>query len=300
MLAQKHGEHIFLTLHEARTLENQGLVEIIESINTDSIVDTSYLTKENYVGAGNKILWVQDTHGLVGGAELTNAFTVEIGNNLGFDIVGVCNIGKFEKLVDECELIIVNNIIGNLGLADAIIKSGKKYVLFSHDYRKIPNELAKNTKLIMCLSPAHALFMQKNYGTLNIMALPLCIKTSLFKPVERKNENVLFVPVPLKQKDLDKINPFDYACDKIVFGGDMCYIDTINYMQQVKHVYHCPECNETGGRVLLEAILAGATVHTNDTCGHTSWEFWNNKEQLLPALNAAPYLFWKEVEKCLV
>jgi hypothetical protein len=60
---------------------------------------------------------------------------------------------------------------------------------------------------------------------------------------------------------------------------------------------HLPLAFESECRAVMEAVLSGCKIHTNDNVGITSLDNWNNPEVLGQMIDNAGKLFWELVQQ---
>jgi hypothetical protein len=298
------------------------------------IDDAQYLTAKSFKGIQGKtirVAWVQDYH-KDGGAELSNFIVTRTGTMLGFEIAGVTPANLNEDILKNCDVVVLNNCFEfsdqQFNRILKFVYDGTKPVIkYEHDHREINlrkpigERIFKATKLNIFISPGQMENHVKVFGDEIIpksICLPLAIDTDFFKVLsnEQRKKGAVLVPSFAKCRD----NTYDYIIKHpeytytILGSGDfpnnpnvICIPDTtISEMPGVynRHelVLHLPQKVGGGERVIFEAVLCGCKVITNENALHTTWKNqwdWEDKPMLEFKLRMAPFLFWKEVEKCL-
>lgn len=335
------GDTINLQVDKARRLQGQGKVEILdpvdENIKTEvktyktkvlTANDNSYLTKKHYSNKKKyKIAWVQD-YSKDGGAEISNKFVVNIGETLGYDIVGITPAHINVKIIEQSDLIVINNFFEfPQDKAEIILRylyeKRKPYIKYDHDHREMKRrqfsrQLFALSKLNVFLSPLHkekTLNVVGKYIENKSIVLPLAIDTKLFtKTKKNKHEkNTVLVPTFKKcgmniveyiKKNPDKkytiidqpnINIDSKAKIEIVKKSSL--LDMVNLYQSHEYMLHLPISFWAGERIYFEALLCGCKPMVNDNVGHYSWNI--KTINLKKWLYEAPYKFWSHVESLL-
>jgi len=259
---------------------------------------------------------------------------VNAGEELGFDIVGVTP-GLFNReILRQSDVIILNNCFQFQpeqfrDIQYELYENLKPYVKYEHDYRELKRQnisrpLFERSILNVFISPAHAKRMceglnleQSDSRPPITRSLPLAIDLHMFneQPVGRDPKKVL-VPVFHKGNSemADYINHHPEYSYIILGQVDVHLEGKIEHKafastdempglySQCGKVLHLPHTHWAGDRVLFEAVLCGCEVITNEHAGRSSWAAvfdWTDEAKLRTQLEVAPYLFWRDVEKCL-
>ena len=69
----------------------------------------------------------------------------------------------------------------------------------------------------------------------------------------------------------------------------------LEYMSRAKHFVLLPQGFDSEPRSIVEAVLSGCQVHTNDMAGITSIKNWDNPDVLAKLVSEAKELFWDNV-----
>jgi hypothetical protein len=68
--------------------------------------------------------------------------------------------------------------------------------------------------------------------------------------------------------------------------------DVLEFMSRAEAFVHLPLCFESEGRAVMEAVLSGCRVQTNQNVGITSVEGWHDKSYLRELIDLAGEQFW--------
>lgn len=328
------GGHINLELNKARRLHNQGKVKILDKdIDCRQKTMVSYSNKvlmadaDDYLNKGNfsnkkkiKIGWIQD-FSKNGGAELSNKHLVSIGNDLGFDIVGITPVNFRNEILYSSDLLIMNNFfefpIEKVNkVMDAIYEKRIPYIKYDHDHREMrrphfSRQLFSMSKLNVFISPLHkkkTIEMVGNQIDGHSICLPLSIDTEAYQQIEKIKRQKDSVIVPCYRKCKDNILKFikENKNKQYFIIGDIDYkfngenVKTSHLLppeklpalySEYENMLHLPISFWAGERIYFEALLCGCKPITNENVGHTSWDFKNIKTEL----NKAPFTFWKKI-----
>jgi hypothetical protein len=308
---------MFLMEHDARSMEIAGDIEPLVSLlsNNGQSKDSEYLKRAAFqINGGIRVAWVQDFVKPNGGAEITNYYTVHIGENIGFDIVGFCNSNRDRSIIDTADIVIINNLRSNEEMrkqvSDLVIDTGKPFIRFDHDYFEDDPQLYRKSKLNIFLSPdhkAHYVAMCGKEIEEKSKCLPLAIDSNRYKAIDtiERKKNSVFIPNYGKcDVQAQRFKAENRQC-KYTFGNNFnaqnyTYHDMPRLYNEHEIVFHKPAKKWAGERVLFEAVLCGCKVIADENSGHTSWDFdWQNRSVLKEKVDAAPFEFWKLVESVL-
>jgi len=313
------GDSCFLPVPKARMLEALGTVKIIDKIETKTrvIEDDDYLFRYKFSKRKmTRVAWVQN-YSYNGGAEISNFSAIRVGQNLGFDIVGL-NIDEFKscEIMSKADVIIVNNLHSpNRGeVLDYLARTTVPWIKYDHDCGEVEKFLYTDSKKNVFISPRH----KKHYIDYcgkeiepKSVCLPLAfnvdmwqnsvngrIKDSVFVPNYEKSRTNLLPYIkehPEKQYFIaGNIQPIGNT----ISLGEIPYQSMPELYRKYETVFHSPSRLCAGERVLFEAVLCGCKVITDDLAGHTSWDFdWRDERVLRPILKRSVYQFWREVER---
>jgi hypothetical protein len=321
------GDKARLEISVARRLQQNGYVRIIDprlTVQEKEYDEKFYLVKEKFETgkALHKIAWVQD-YSMIGGAELSNFQVIKIGTNCGFDIVGVTPQNFNERILQECDLIILNNFFEfRTEQYNTILKylfeNKKPYIKYEHDHRELnrintAKRIFSGARICIFISPLH----KENHcraleiSSINTICLPLAINTEKFCRDEKiQKEDTIFIPA-FNKCQVNALQFINQNRDKkfiIVGHSDLVTIKhekfiSLDYSKmplfynRVKTVYHCPLKREGGSRIYFEAALCGCDLVVNENVLHASWGFdIKNSANLKNALDRAIFDFWQVIE----
>jgi hypothetical protein len=71
--------------------------------------------------------------------------------------------------------------------------------------------------------------------------------------------------------------------------------EVLEAMSRAKHFVFLPQGFDAEPRSVVEAVLSGCKVHTNDLTGITSIPNWDDPKVLSKLVSNAKELFWKTV-----
>jgi len=331
-MSKKYGR-ITLPLHKALQLETEGKVKIINKNDNILKVISDYNKKtndtvlKNRIDSKKKVAWVQD-NSKTGGAEISNAYLRELGNQLGF-YIELITPQKFDySFLLTCDIVIINNFYEFENeqyqkIYKVIYELRKPYIKYDHDHREVKRphlsrQLFTLSKKNIFFSPAHEKLFYSSLGEhikQHSIRLPVAIDINKYvnKNLQREKDSVL---VPCLRKCLNNFK-FYYEQNKnkkytVILDGisniyrgekEIKYLTRVNQDMMIdlynahEIVYHCPDTFWAGERVIFESVLCGCQYISNDNAGHTSWNF--NTDSIKVILSKANYDFWKVVEKCL-
>lgn len=327
---------------KALEMEQRGLISIrvpseseraktakrsIAAHQADSEKTDNYLLKDRFASRARgleRVAYIQDNSKL-GGAEISNIRVVDVGQQCGYDIVGVtparCNL----NIIEECDVAIVNNFFEFQpdqlrAILRMLIERGIPYVKYDHDYREmrrttLAQVIFGHASMAAFISPRHAKIIQGHLHSERLrdisVTLPLAINPDEYRDtgVHRRPGSVL---VPTWRKGKENMaryileNPkneytFIGQCDRSFSGVSVSSVPARGpekmaaLYNEYESVLHQPDTEWAGERVYFEALLCGCKFIGNEHVGHLSWA--DNSRELLAA---APYKFWREVEtRCL-
>jgi len=333
---------IHLELGKARRLQAAGKLEIIDPVE-DSISHTvktyqtkvmtaqafGYLARDSYATKKkNKIAWVQDYSKPHGGAEQSNSHVVSVGENLGFDIIGITPSNFNIKILKTADMIIINNFMEFPvekfnNILSVLYEDRIPYIKYDHDLRElkrvnISKQLFSLSVKNIFISPKHLDKFAEGLGEQireHSVCLPLSINTNLFKQLKdvKRLHNTVLVPASKKdgvnierymelnpKKEYFFIDQPKLQVPKMVKHEIIPFCD-LDKMPEIYNTYeemlHLPFSFWAGERLYFEALLCGCKPIVNDNVGHTSWDI--NPRKLKKTLEKAPYKFWKEVESSI-
>jgi hypothetical protein len=82
---------------------------------------------------------------------------------------------------------------------------------------------------------------------------------------------------------------------KLIMMHDKPRAEVLETMSRAKHFVFLPNGFDAEPRVVIEAVLSGCQVHTNELAGITSVPNWRDPEVLSDLVNKSKELFWSTV-----
>lgn len=272
-----------------------------------------------------RVAWVQDNSRPHGGAETSNRCVVAAGERLGFDIVGITPENFHLRVLEECDVVIVNNFFQFKPeqvrvVLHTIWDNRKPYVKYEHDSRELgragfAKRLFNESILNVFLSPHHYNNHRTHLGCDGV-ALPLAIDVDMFRPVpntKRDMRKALIVGGWRKGgktagslgKYIQQRQELNYVSVGFEFPRTTCIPHVT--LKEMPALYssagwliHLPDIVCAGERVFFEAALCGCQVVANNNVGHLSWRWdLSDVEGLRTWLRQAPYDFWKAVHSAV-
>lgn len=316
-LRKRVGDHIQLALPKAQRLEKEGKVKIGDSpdevkteINTSPVPTAQPRFKQNM----KRVAWVQDLS-KIGGAELSNRHVVDIGENLGYEIILITPSTFNPDIIQAADITILNNIFEfTKPQLDQIywklFEEKKPFIKYDHDMRELRRLhktrcLFERSRVNIFISIAHLREYEKEH--INGIAIPLAIDTDFWKLDSTIiKENRIHTVIPTYHKGIENHNKYirEHPEESFIVIGRIAPNKASNVkflpkqsqegmrgiFAQAKKVVHLPDRLWAGERVVLEAMLMGCDVVMNDNVGHKSWGSIDRS-----SLTNAPYKFWQAV-----
>jgi hypothetical protein len=314
------GDTCLLPFAKARVMQAMGAVKILGDPAEQGIPkqpDDEYLYRTKFSKRpGTRVAWMQN-FSKNGGAEISNYNCIAIGRDIGFDVVGVVtNTLQSFNVCKEADVIVVNNLhSGNREtILDYLARTTIPWVKYEHDLQEEAFDLFQRSSLNVFISPMQRDFYDKKCGGAlsRSVCLPLAIIPERWKyQADSRVPNTIFVPTYSKCRETigdyirenqdkkfiiaDNVKPPFKNTENI---GRLDYREMQEAYHKYETVYHCPDKEWAGDRVIFEAVLSGCKIITNKNAGHTSWDFnWKQNDELRKRLHSAIYDFWHEVER---
>jgi hypothetical protein len=323
-LRARHGDYMHLPYADARSMHASGHVRIVDPDLklTREIKETDYLYRKSWSRRRmTRVAWCQN-YEKNGGAEISNFNAIQVGSQLGFDVVGwqVGGDNSGFELLQSADVVIVNNLhyveTEKNALLQWLYSSGKPFVKYDHDCYGDDQEIYKKAKLNVFISPKHAEYYYNFCGkeiSEKSIILPLAFNVDHWKCDGPHEHGTVFIPSYGKCRngaiEFVQDNPqlrYFVAGDVVPAGSNVTKLGKINYTDMAAEypkyetVYHCPNEKCAGERIIFEAVMSGCKVITSENAFHTSWGFdWRDQKVLRPILKKAVYEFWAAVEKVL-
>jgi len=341
------GDFAFYDEAKAQELSSLGLVEVPSEAGGES----DSLTRDTHTGrapasppsgaptyltrgagyredsVGYRVAWIQD-FSKVGGAELSNYEVVRVGEDIGYDIIGVTPSLFDTRALEQADIVIVNNCFEFSGpqlttIRQFLHEKRVPYVKYEHDYRElrrlnISRPLFRDASLVVFISPRHRDEHGASLGweaTARSICLPLAMNPDIYGPVKgvEREKGLTLVPA-LKKVDpkvLEKYLDENPRRDLLLLGQCQAPLpagrvrhhkkvpttDMPAVYSQCEFMLHQPRQKWAGERIYFEALLCGCEPIVNDNVGHASWDY--DRNDLSQVLAEAPTTFWGAVEEVL-
>jgi hypothetical protein len=82
---------------------------------------------------------------------------------------------------------------------------------------------------------------------------------------------------------------------KLIMMYDKTRAEVLEAMSRAKHFVFLPQAFDAEPRTIIEAVLSGCNVHTNELAGITSIPNWRDPEVLTELITNSKELFWNTV-----
>ena len=82
---------------------------------------------------------------------------------------------------------------------------------------------------------------------------------------------------------------------KLIMMYDKTRAEVLEAMSRAKHFVFLPQAFDAEPRAVIEAVLSGCQVHTNDLAGITSVPNWQDPDTLKALVTQAKQLFWDRI-----
>lgn len=229
---------------------------------------------------------------LVGGAEMTDATLltdapVEVKTFLP---------DQWKEAMDYDQIVITGTDL----LSDfAMISLAKKSPVVSVHHQQTQNPhratLFNSAKTLICHTPKH-LELELSWTSPKSSTWIISPQdTSLFTQKPKENF-ALWAARMHHQKGPEEAKA--WAAERgipLVMMHDKPKAEVLETMSRAKHFVFLPNGFDAEPRTVLEAVLSGCEVHTNDLAGITSIPNWRDPDTLTQLANNAKELFWNTV-----
>lgn len=229
---------------------------------------------------------------LVGGAEMTDATLladapVEVKTFLPH---------QWEQAMDYEQIVITGT---DLLTPEAMLQLAKKnpVVAIHHEQTKHPAraELFNQAKVLICRTPRHLELelAWTNPKASTWVVSPLDPAELTIKP---KENFALWAARWHEQKG--PTQAIDWAQQnnlKLIMMHDKTRAEVLEAMSRAKHFVFLPQGFDAEPRSVVEAVLSGCQVHTNELAGITSIPNWRDRDVLTELVTGAKKLFWDRI-----
>jgi hypothetical protein len=255
----------------------------------------------------------------IGGAEITDAYIIKIGRELGYNIHVFDKTTPVDRLYDIADFDVA--VVSNCWQFDEeymeiflrLLKS-MPFVKLEHDHRSLDAHRAKYAKplfersaLNVFVSPQHLEDHRKEGGWDGVAVFPP-IDTILMRPVPgvKRRPHTALIGVPRKANRKENVTDhpvFAYMKHNPSLSfEDLGEIVPFEKMPEAYSRYeyfvHLPKVRWSCERVIFEAALCGCKVVTNSNAEGTSWgQDLDNPQKLKAWIDARRYEFWDHIHK---
>jgi hypothetical protein len=229
---------------------------------------------------------------LVGGAEMTDATLL---NNAPVEVKTFLP-DQWKEAMDYDEIVITGTDL----LSDfAMLCLAKKnpVVAVHHQQPQNPHRatLISSSKVLICRTPRH---LEIELGWTQPKAAtwvtaPLDISEITTKP---KEDFALWAARMHHQKGPDNAKQWaESRAIPLVMMSEKPRAEVLETMGRAEHFVFLPNSFDAEPRAVIEAVLSGCQVHTNELAGITSVPNWRDPEVLTELITNSKELFWKTV-----
>ena len=227
---------------------------------------------------------------LVGGAEMSDLAILE-SSPVDIDIFGPNN---WEKALDYEKIIITGTDLLDPYAMTTLAKKNP-VVMVHHEQTRSPYraELINNASMFICRTPRH---LEIELGWTNPknsdwVLSPLDITEFSIKP---KLDFALWAGRWHPQKGPAEAQAWaENKGIQLLMLTDKPREEVLEAMSLAKYFVFLPTGFDAEPRALIEAVLSGCEIHTNNLAGLTSVPGWNNPEILSELVSNAKDLFWE-------
>jgi hypothetical protein len=229
---------------------------------------------------------------LVGGAEMTDATLlakapVEVKTFLP---------GQWKEAMDYEQIVITGT---DLLSPWAILQLAKKNPVVAIHHEQTHNEhratLINSSRLFMARTPRH-LELELAWTSPKVsswVTSPIDMTEITEKP---KEDFALWAARMHNQKGPREAQAWaDQQGIPLVMMTDKPRSEVLETMSRAKHFVFLPNNFDAEPRAVIEAVLSGCQVHTNDLAGITSIPNWQDKDVLAELVAGATQLFWDSI-----
>jgi hypothetical protein len=229
---------------------------------------------------------------LVGGAEMTDAVLledapVEVKTFLPQD---------FEQALDFDKIIITGT---DLLTPEAMLQLAKKNPVVAVHHKqtqtKERGELLSSASTLICHSPRH-LELELEWTTPKQSTWILSSHDPSLFTVKPKEDFALWAARWNPQKGPEQAIEWAQQENlKLIMMYDKTRAEVLEAMSRAKHFVLLPQAFDAEPRTIIEAVLSGCQVHTNELAGITSIPNWRDPEVLTELITNSKELFWDTV-----
>lgn len=229
---------------------------------------------------------------LVGGAEMTDATLLA---NAPVEVKTFLP-GQWKEAMDYDQIVITGT---DLLSPYAMLQLAKKSPVVAIHHEQTHNEhratLINSSRLFLARTPRHleielAWTQPKNTGW---VTSPIDITEITQKP---KEDFALWAARMHNQKGPKEAQAWaEQQGIPLVMMTDKPRSEVLETMSRAKHFVFFPNNFDAEPRALIEAVLSGCEVHTNDLAGLTSIPNWRDRDVLTKLVTEATDTFWDRI-----
>ena len=254
------------------------------------------------MGAGAKetaqvIAWLShhlpDQNGnLVGGAEMTD---VTLLTDAPTEVT-IIRPDNWEQALEFDKIVITGT---DLLTPEAMLQLAKRNPVVAVHHQqtrtKERGELLSSASTLICRTPRH-LEIELEWTTPKAstwVTAPLDISEITQKP---KEDFALWAARWHPQKGPEQAIEWAQQKNlKLIMMYDKTRAEVLEAMSRAKHFVFLPQAFDAEPRAVIEAVLSGCQVHTNDLAGITSVPNWQDPDTLKALVTQAKQLFWDRI-----
>jgi hypothetical protein len=229
---------------------------------------------------------------LVGGAEMTDATLLA---NAPVEVKTFLP-GQWKQAMDYDQIVITGT---DLLSPYSMLQLAKKKPVVAIHHEQTHNEhratLINSSRLFMARTPRH-LEIELAWTSPKVsswVTSPIDITEITQKP---KENFALWAARMHNQKGPKEAQAWaDQQGIPLVMMTNKPRSEVLKTMSRAKHFVFLPNNFDAEPRVVIEAVLSGCEVHTNDLAGITSIPNWQDKDVLTELVTGATKLFWDRI-----
>ena len=229
---------------------------------------------------------------LVGGAEMTD---VTLLTNAPTEVT-IIRPDNWEQALEFDKIVITGT---DLLTPEAMLQLAKRnpVVAVHHQQTRTKEraELLSSASTLICRTPRH-LEIELEWTTPKAstwVTAPLDISEITQKP---KEDFALWAARWHPQKGPEQAIEWAQQNNlKLIMMYDKTRAEVLEAMSRAKHFVFLPQAFDAEPRAVIEAVLSGCQVHTNDLAGITSVPNWQDPDTLKALVTQAKQLFWDRI-----
>ena len=229
---------------------------------------------------------------LVGGAEMTDAVLLK---DPPVDVT-VFNPNNWEGALDFDEIVVAGTDLLDPWAMEQLAKKSPVVLVHHQQTQSVHRaELINKSKLFICHTPKHLEIEKKWTQPKNSTWILSHHNPKEFK-IKPKVDFALWAARWHYQKGPDEaIKWAEERNIKLLMFKNKPRSEVLEAMSIAKHFVFLPNGFDAEPRTIIEAVLSGCEVHTNELAGITSVPGWDNPEILSDLVSNSKKLFWETV-----